>query len=166
MKAKWNTKLKSFKIEKFPEVAPSLIPGRLKRLSVNKRSYLHTNQPFNLCLYGCLKSITFECYSLVISLFNFFKRSICIKSFLIFQISYIYWIKSSWKVLCSWKYVPIYYSQEKCVRHAQKCVRQARLVALQLHYLPAGNQLLHLSDEEADDVICQHPKFLEVFFFY
>lgn len=54
------------------------------------------------------------------------------------------------------------YSQEKCVRHAQKCVRQARLVALQLHYLPAGNQLLHLSDEEADDVICQHPKFLEV----
>ncbi|XP_076102993.1 spatacsin-like isoform X1 [Mytilus galloprovincialis] len=53
------------------------------------------------------------------------------------------------------------YFKEKCVRHAQKCVRQARLVALQLHYLPAGNQLLHLSDEEADDVICQHPKFLE-----
>ena len=54
------------------------------------------------------------------------------------------------------------YRKEKCVRHAQKCVRQARLVALQLHHLSSGTQLLHLSDQEADIIISKHPKFLEV----
>lgn len=57
------------------------------------------------------------------------------------------------------------YSKEKCVRHAQKCIRQARLVALQLHHLSSGSQLLHLTDDQADNVISKHPKFLEVFTF-
>ncbi|XP_062566288.1 spatacsin-like [Saccostrea cucullata] len=53
------------------------------------------------------------------------------------------------------------YCKEGCMRHAQNCMKQARLVALQLHYLTSGVKVIHMSDEEADQFIKSHPKFSE-----
>jgi hypothetical protein len=48
------------------------------------------------------------------------------------------------------------------MRHAQNCMKQARLVALQLHFLSTGVRVIHLTEEGADHFIKSHPKFSEV----
>lgn len=48
------------------------------------------------------------------------------------------------------------------MRHAQNCMKQARLVALQLHFISSGVKVIHLSEEGADQFIKSHPKFSEV----
>ncbi|XP_060065527.1 spatacsin-like [Ylistrum balloti] len=53
------------------------------------------------------------------------------------------------------------YYKESCLRHAQTCLRQARLVALQLQHLAPVLSVLHLSSDNAEKFIASHPKFLE-----
>lgn len=48
------------------------------------------------------------------------------------------------------------------MRNAQSCMKQARLVALQLHFISAGVKVIHMSDEGADQFIKSHPRFSEV----
>ena len=55
--------------------------------------------------------------------------------------------------------------QEDCLRHAENCVKKARLVALQIQMLPTGQQLLNLSKEQVSKFIIKHEKFWEVSFF-
>ncbi|XP_074651044.1 spatacsin-like [Tubulanus polymorphus] len=55
------------------------------------------------------------------------------------------------------------YVKEDCLRHAQRCLKQARLVALQLKLLSNGNktQLLHMSDLNLAGFIATHTNFWE-----
>lgn len=48
------------------------------------------------------------------------------------------------------------------MRNAQSCMKQARLVALQLHFISAGVKVIHMSEEGADQFIKSHPRFSEV----
>ncbi|KAK3097855.1 hypothetical protein FSP39_013855 [Pinctada imbricata] len=53
------------------------------------------------------------------------------------------------------------YYKDGCVRHAQVCMSQARLVALQLQSLPTGLKVIHMTTEGADLFISSHTKFSE-----
>ena len=54
------------------------------------------------------------------------------------------------------------YVKEDCVRHAQRCVRQARLAALQLHLLTTPHRVINMNKEEVGVFVSNHPKFWEV----
>ncbi|XP_041372717.1 spatacsin-like [Gigantopelta aegis] len=53
------------------------------------------------------------------------------------------------------------YVKENCFRQAQQCIRQARLLALQLQHLSSGVILINLSPEGVTSFLNQHPKFSE-----
>ncbi|XP_050400907.1 spatacsin [Patella vulgata] len=53
------------------------------------------------------------------------------------------------------------YVKENCVRHAHQCIRQARLVALQIQLLPAGITVVNLSTDQLTELMEHHPKFLD-----
>ncbi|KAI0210189.1 Spatacsin [Lamellibrachia satsuma] len=55
------------------------------------------------------------------------------------------------------------YTKEQCLRHAEHCVKQARLVALQVHLLPTRAQVLHLSPEGVKAFVTTHHKFYEAY---
>ncbi len=54
------------------------------------------------------------------------------------------------------------YIKENCMRHAEQCLKKARLVALQIHLLPSGQQLLNLNKDAVAKFITKHEKFWEV----
>lgn len=53
------------------------------------------------------------------------------------------------------------YMKDNILRHAEYCVRQARLVKLQLDLLSSGIHVINLTPEDAVNFIIQHPKFSE-----
>ncbi|ESP01289.1 hypothetical protein LOTGIDRAFT_157467 [Lottia gigantea] len=53
------------------------------------------------------------------------------------------------------------YVKDSCVRHAQQCIRQARLVALQIQLLPSSIVVINLTTEQLTEFIQHHPKFLD-----
>ncbi|CAE1307541.1 SPG11 [Acanthosepion pharaonis] len=53
------------------------------------------------------------------------------------------------------------YMKDNILRHAEYCVRQARLVRLQLDLLSSGIHVINLTPEDAVNFIIQHPKFSE-----
>ncbi|XP_046337180.2 spatacsin-like isoform X1 [Haliotis rufescens] len=53
------------------------------------------------------------------------------------------------------------YVKDSCLRHAHQCLRQARLLELQLQHLSSGVQVVNLSPEGVTALISQHPKFVE-----
>ncbi|XP_052830059.1 spatacsin isoform X2 [Octopus bimaculoides] len=53
------------------------------------------------------------------------------------------------------------YMKDNILRHAEYCVRQARLLLLQMDLLPAGIHVINLTPEEATNFIKEHPKFSE-----
>lgn len=55
------------------------------------------------------------------------------------------------------------YIKDNCLRHAQTCVRKARLVALQLKHLPSNQQLINLTTKGANLLIADHPVFTEAY---
>ncbi|XP_064608291.1 spatacsin-like [Liolophura sinensis] len=55
------------------------------------------------------------------------------------------------------------YIKDNCMRHAQSCVKQARLVALQSHLLSSGVHLINLSPTEASMFIRHHARFTEAY---
>ena len=57
------------------------------------------------------------------------------------------------------------YQKDGCFRHAQKCLRMARLVALQLVNLGTEIKVLHLDSDGVNKFINTHSKFYEVFNF-
>lgn len=54
------------------------------------------------------------------------------------------------------------YIKEGCLRHAQHCIRQARLVSLQLHLINSGTTVLNLDSDSLTKFITNHGKFFEV----
>ncbi|KAL3867490.1 hypothetical protein ACJMK2_044692 [Sinanodonta woodiana] len=55
------------------------------------------------------------------------------------------------------------YLKENCLRHAQNCIRKARLVALQLKYITTSLIFLNLTQQGAIQLITEHSIFPEVF---
>lgn len=55
------------------------------------------------------------------------------------------------------------YIKDNCVRHAQACIRKARLVALQIKYLKTPKQFINLTSKGANLLIADHPVFSEAF---
>ncbi|XP_053405680.1 spatacsin-like isoform X2 [Mercenaria mercenaria] len=55
------------------------------------------------------------------------------------------------------------YIKDNCLRHAQACVRKARLVALQVKYLPSNQQFINLTTKGANLLIADHPVFTEAY---
>ncbi|KAL4227664.1 Spastic paraplegia 11 (autosomal recessive) [Mactra antiquata] len=55
------------------------------------------------------------------------------------------------------------YVKNSCLRHAQSCIRKARLVALQITYLPSSQQFINLTTKGANLLISDHPVFSEAF---
>ncbi|XP_013406016.1 spatacsin isoform X2 [Lingula anatina] len=53
------------------------------------------------------------------------------------------------------------YLKEDCLRHAQSCVKQAQLVALQMHLLSSGTKVINLHTEDVTKFITTHNKFYE-----
>ena len=69
------------------------------------------------------------------------------------------------KCICFVYYIIIiilFMIKEHCIRHAQLCIRQARLVALQLKQLSPLVRVVHLTQDGADQFLASHPKFSEV----
>ncbi len=54
------------------------------------------------------------------------------------------------------------YAKENCLRHAEQCVKQARLVALQLHLLPTRQHVINLDSKALTAFMNKHTKFHEV----
>lgn len=52
--------------------------------------------------------------------------------------------------------------QGKCLEHAQSCVRQARLIYLQISLLSSGQQVVNLEPQQVKSFIEQHDKFSHV----
>ncbi|KAH3730075.1 spatacsin-like isoform X1 [Dreissena polymorpha] len=55
------------------------------------------------------------------------------------------------------------YVKDSCLRHAQACIRKARLVALQIKYLSSRKQVLNLSRAGANALIAEHHVFTEAY---
>ncbi|XP_067933380.1 spatacsin-like [Watersipora subatra] len=55
------------------------------------------------------------------------------------------------------------YVEGKCLEHAQSCVRQARLVYLQISLLSSGQQVVNLEPQQVKSFIEQHDKFSHAF---
>ncbi|XP_064618908.1 spatacsin-like isoform X2 [Lineus longissimus] len=55
------------------------------------------------------------------------------------------------------------YIKQECLRHAQHCIRQARLVSLQLHLISSGTTVLNLDSDGLTKFITNHGKFFEAF---
>ncbi|KAK3606037.1 hypothetical protein CHS0354_025081 [Potamilus streckersoni] len=55
------------------------------------------------------------------------------------------------------------YLKENCLRHAQNCIRKARLVALQLKYITTSLIFINLTQQGAIQLITEHSIFSEVF---
>ncbi|XP_033120551.1 spatacsin-like [Anneissia japonica] len=53
------------------------------------------------------------------------------------------------------------YAKENCLRHAEHCICQARLVALQLHLLSSDMRVINLDSNEFHKFITHHEKFHE-----
>ncbi|CAH1796499.1 unnamed protein product [Owenia fusiformis] len=53
------------------------------------------------------------------------------------------------------------YYKEKCLRHAQHCVKQAKLVALQISLLSSGIRVILLEHAEIQNFLVTHNKFYE-----
>ncbi|XP_072050240.1 spatacsin-like [Amphiura filiformis] len=56
-----------------------------------------------------------------------------------------------------------HYAKDNCLRHAERCIKQARLVALQLHLLPMRKKVVNLDTNAVAEFVTQHPKFYEAF---
>nr|XP_054756524.1 spatacsin-like [Lytechinus pictus] len=54
------------------------------------------------------------------------------------------------------------YAKDNCLRHAEKCIKQARLVALQIRLLPVRSRVINFEPAEVTKFVTQHPKFHEV----
>jgi len=54
------------------------------------------------------------------------------------------------------------YIKDNCLRHAQACIRKARLVALQVKHLSSNKQFINLTRKGANLLIADHPVFTEV----
>ena len=52
--------------------------------------------------------------------------------------------------------------KENCPRRAERCLHQARLVALQVHLLATGVCVIHLSPDRLRAFVLSHAKFYEV----
>ncbi|XP_033634267.1 spatacsin-like [Asterias rubens] len=53
------------------------------------------------------------------------------------------------------------YAKDNCLRHAEQCVKQARLVALQLHLLPTKQHVINLDSKALTSFMNKHTKFHE-----
>ncbi|XP_077989349.1 spatacsin-like [Glandiceps talaboti] len=53
------------------------------------------------------------------------------------------------------------YVKVGCRRHAEQCVKQARLLALQIHLLSSRTKVINLSQREVNIFIAKHPRFPE-----
>nr|XP_006811672.1 PREDICTED: spatacsin-like [Saccoglossus kowalevskii] len=53
------------------------------------------------------------------------------------------------------------YVKEGCLRHAESCVKKARLIALQIHLLSTRTKVINLSQREVVFFVATHPKFYE-----
>eukprot|EP00057_Strongylocentrotus_purpuratus_P009516 XP_011663990.1 PREDICTED: spatacsin [Strongylocentrotus purpuratus] len=54
------------------------------------------------------------------------------------------------------------YAKDNCLRHAEKCIKQARLVALQIRLLPVRTRVINFEPAEVTKFVTQHPKVHEV----
>ncbi|XP_071844305.1 spatacsin-like isoform X3 [Apostichopus japonicus] len=55
------------------------------------------------------------------------------------------------------------YAKADCLRHAERCVQQARLVALQLHLLSHGIRVISLMDNELVSFLTKHNNFHQAY---
>ena len=57
------------------------------------------------------------------------------------------------------------FMKEDCVKQAESCIKKARLVALQIHFLSTNNVqvVINLTNAAASRFIISHTKFWEVF---
>ncbi|XP_038076708.1 spatacsin-like [Patiria miniata] len=53
------------------------------------------------------------------------------------------------------------YAKDNCLRHAEQCIKQARLVALQLHLLPTKTQVMNLDSKALGTFMMKHQRFHE-----
>ncbi|XP_022104683.1 spatacsin-like isoform X2 [Acanthaster planci] len=53
------------------------------------------------------------------------------------------------------------FAKDNCLRHAEQCVKQARLVALQLHLLPTKAQVINLDSKALAAFMTKHQRFHE-----
>ena len=53
------------------------------------------------------------------------------------------------------------YVKDNSVRKAQRCIKLARLLSLQLQLLPNGIVVIHLSKEQVVNFVSSHPRFIE-----
>lgn len=55
------------------------------------------------------------------------------------------------------------YMKDDCVKHAETCIRKARLIALQIHFLSSNIIIVNLNSTAASKFIVNHKKFWEAF---
>jgi spatacsin len=53
------------------------------------------------------------------------------------------------------------YMKEDCVKQTESCIKKARLIALQVHFLSSNVTIINLSGAAASKFIVNHPKFWE-----
>ncbi|XP_072167354.1 spatacsin-like [Diadema setosum] len=53
------------------------------------------------------------------------------------------------------------FAQDNCLRHAERCVKKARLIALQIHLLPLRSKVINIDPKDVPKFVSQHPKFHE-----
>lgn len=54
------------------------------------------------------------------------------------------------------------FMKQDCVKHAESCIKKARLIALQIHFLSSSNIVINLTNAAASRFIINHPRFWEV----
>jgi spatacsin len=53
------------------------------------------------------------------------------------------------------------FMKEDCVKQTESCIKKARLVALQIHFLSSNLTIINLSGAQASKFVVNHPKFWE-----